>query len=465
METKRNRKRCDTEDIQWYNITYKKSNTLLTLLIIWYVNAYIEEISASTPTSTNRYHNNFNYKTDSDREKISTEHETKQQKSFRLLPTIHFKQSQNQHLQLDFSGRICTHVIGPTRVIDDPIAMNDDVVVSTFGQQPPLIPIYQDYYQNEWYHPFLPSIYVATDYDFTKNWYGINKLGITALFRARTQKTSTMTRSSSYYLTLTNTNKQKLINVKSKVEALCGRATSLLCPTWIHVTKEYPIDSSNSAKRQNMDTSCTIIGCQWPISRRSQSLSTEISPISSIEDDYNNKNMNLISFQCCTQDHSLSKWFQSLILRIPLHKRIQVEYRLLNDSILLQNDSNRNTKHSTDSSTKDTTEDWWIPKVQVDALGLMESKNQLWFDKECFGLTLSIRRKLNWSALGWLGGANDNDYNYTDDSSDAEQTRIRFRIKHYSSPRVSSSLELSSQLVRPFQSAKILLRRDSAIGL
>jgi hypothetical protein len=127
-------------------------------------------------------------------------------------------------------------------------------------------------------------------------------------------------------------------------------------------------------------------------------------------------------------------------LTIPLHSRLRLKCRIR---------SNQVEEEPVEQCSRSPEDDWWIPDVCVDALGLMESKNRLWLQNQRIGLTLSVRRQLNWSALGLLG---HNDF-------DACPTRIQFQV-HRRSPAESSMVEISSLLDQPLTSASVLLQHD-----
>ncbi len=345
------------------------------------------------------------------------------------LPWIRIKDSNHAHLQLDFSGRICTHILGPSAhaCSDNVVAGSDDE--NEHQRKHHKSPIMSwPVAEHKWYQRYLPCLFVNTDYDFTKCWYGVRQLGVTFKFGGGCK---TIFRHEP--------------TTMSPLRARLRRTLSQLSPSEIVVTKEYPITSTGDLFNT---VSSTIIGCHWP----SICGSRIMDPTASTD---------LMSIVVKKFDTPAAKSFETAMVKIPLHQRILLECHLFHKSMLPTN------QHKVDESDKineiDGDGDWWIPNVRIGALGLMESKNHVGLN-ENVGVTITLRRRLNWSALGWLGCGN-NEESIEDSLTALEQTRIQFRVRHCKKPQtLSSMVEFTSHIGQPWQTARLLFRQDVAMS-
>lgn len=349
------------------------------------------------------------------------------------LPWIRIKDSNHPHLQLDFSGRICTHIIGPSTYTSlDPVVAGseDENELQRNHHKSPILswPVVE----HKWYQRYLPCLFVNTDYDFTKCWYGVRQLGVTFKFGGGCKPIF-----------------RHVPSTRSPLRARLRRTLSQLSPTELDVTKEYPIaptgDSFNTV-------SSTIIGCHWPSICGSRIIDSTASA-------------DLMSLVVKKLDTPAAKSFETAMVKIPLHQRILLECHLFHKSMLPTN------QHKVDESDQINEidgdghgdGDWWIPNVRIDALGLMESKNHFGWN-ENVGVTISLRQRLNWSALAWLGGGS-NDESIEGSLTALEQTRIQFRVRHCNKPQtLSSMIEFTSHIGQPWQTARVLFRQDVAMS-
>ena len=369
------------------------------------------------------------------------------------IPWIRINGSnQQQHVQLDFSGRIRTHVMGPL-VLSSSSSSSDHISSSSSSRsyddniharyQPPIVSWKVEI--PSWYRRLCPSIFLNTDYDFTKSWYGVQQLGVTLRLQGVLPPTTRRHPSSPPINNNNNNNNNN--NVQAE---WFQRATSRLCPAWVDVTKQCTIPSTAVSQ----SASSTVIACQWPSICGSHRTDTT-----------DQRSSDFISMEVTKLDTPSAKLFETAIVQIPLHQRIRFECRLFNGCMLPRSSSKTKQPTHQNFNPVDKDDDWWIPNVRIDALGLMESTNHYWTDQQNIGLTLSLRRKLNWSALGWFGGER-HDYSGVDDSMTAlDQTRIQLRVQCCYQPHVMSSMvELTSQLGQPLQTARLLLRQDVALS-
>ena len=350
------------------------------------------------------------------------------------MPWIRIKDSNHPHLQLEFSGRICTQIVGPSvhASWDHVVAGREDENEHQRNHhKSPLVswPVME----HKWYQRYLPCMFVNTDYDFTKCWYGIRQLGVTFKFGGGGCKTIFRN--------------ELQPTVVGRLGARLRRTLSQLPPTEFDVTKEYPFTPTGDLFHT---VSRTIIGCHWPSICGSRIMDPTAAAAT-----------NLMSLVVKKLDTPAAKLFETAMVKIPLHQRILLECHLFHNSMLPKN---QHTVHESDKVNEiDGDEDWWIPNVRIDALGLMESKNHFGLNDN-LGVTISLRRRLNWSALGWLSGRNSEE-SIEDSLVALEKTRIQFRVRHCNKPQtLSSMVEITSNIGQPWQTARLLFRQDVAMS-
>jgi hypothetical protein len=334
-----------------------------------------------------------------------------------ILPMIRIKESHNKHFRLGFSGRIQTHVIGSSHPDNSSTAMRSD---QASFLKTPLIDA--NFLNRCFHHRLFPSVYVSADYDFTKCWYGVTRIGTSVQFPIKHVTSTLQSKGETIGSNLNNFQLQTPTFLSTWIGKL-----SVLSPSRIDLTQERELLGS---EHDSTDT----ISCRW-----SRLLSIGTMP--------NERD-------AMTVQLTKSAGPSMAAISIPIHSRIRLNCRLFMARILPM--SSLHKEGNVEASDNEIDNDWWIPDVCIDALGLMESKNRLLFDKDRVGVFLSIRRRLNWSALGLLSSSNDYD-------ADAEQTRIRFQVKHFS-PTVLSMIEISSHLEQPLRSASLLLQQDRVIS-
>jgi hypothetical protein len=307
-----------------------------------------------------------------------------------LFPSLQIKESQNTHFRLGFAGRIQTHCIG---------SCGDAELDSTSGRRPLFWEVN---------HPWFPSVYIAADYDFSACRYCVTHCSTTV--KCRIEPWKTMIRSNLVPIAHLN----GLSTLASNLWLGAQRSFPRILPATVEMTREHALLEPNVA---------FVWVYRWPWRCRTSS-----NPVHSEMDEL-------------TIQHRTCRKSVTTTLTIPLHSRLRLKCRLRNKQV--------EAKEPVEQNSSSQEEDWWIPDVCVDALGLMESKNRLWLQNRKIGFTLSVRRRLNWSAVGLPSY----------DDFDAEPTRIQFQVQHRS-PTKSSMVEISTFLDQPLTSASVLLQQD-----
>lgn len=375
------------------------------------------------------------------------------------------KDPTNQHLHLDFSGRIETLILGSSVIATSSACDDDDdrrtsPVVKKFA-------LFANHYQQQ--YPRLPSLLVAADYDFSKRWYGATRLSTTLRFffcdggqskNAREQRR--LTASSIPAGFDKGRNLQKPSSKQQRMLPIIG-LFSKLRPSSVDLTREQGLNFAAAAfageKGDWSDTAAaaTVMACRWPVMWRTNTVKDECTASSKADDFFTEIRVQRVDnggFTCAT-------------LSVPWHRRFRWECRLSNsrslpEACFLRGNSRRNSlkqQVGTDRDDADSDDDWWIPNVRVDALGQMESTHEVWLSPQRVGFQFSVRRRLNWSALGILGGDSGS-------TGEQETTVLRFQVKGLSGrARSATTVSVESQLERPLASARLLLRQDVAVGV
>lgn len=310
-----------------------------------------------------------------------------------LFPSFQLKESQNKHFRLGFAGRIETLCIG---------ACGDTEFQSTSDRQPLFWEVNR---------PWFPSLYVAADYDFATCRYGVTHCSTSV--QCQIEPWKRMIQSNLAPVTLSS----KRSNLTSRLLSQLQSSLCRVLPSTVEVSREHAVFEPSVA---------TIWSCQWPWRRsKMKTVDREIDAF--------------------TLQHRKCRESVTTTLSIPLHSRVRVKFRFLNELMEAEEFVTQTSNCADD--------DWWIPNVSVDALGLMESKNRIWLQNQRIRLSLSVRRRLNWSALGLLG---HDDFEYA-------PTRIQFQVRHRS-PTKSSMVEISSFINQPLASASVLLQQEFFLG-
>lgn len=254
----------------------------------------------------------------------------------------------------------------------------------------------------------MPSLIVGADYDFAKRWYGATLLSATLRFcRAGRAEPAGITRSS-----------------------------RLLLPTSMDLAREQGLIAA--AGDEERFATANVVEWRWPLRRNSDDANSHLHK-------FNDDDSMLLRMRKTDAGSA------SATVSLPLHRRIHWECRLTNvgeTSCIVKPSSGKE---------EEEVDDWWIPNVRVDALGQMESTNQVWLTEQKVRLVMTVRRRLNWSALGFFTGN-------ADDGSIPESTRLRFQVQNIGPQSARTTLSMESLLERPFASARVLVRHDVAIN-
>lgn len=306
---------------------------------------------------------------------------------------------QKGHLHLDFAGRIETHVSGSPA--------HDD-------SRPPLMQA-PDY---------LPSILCAADYDFSKRWYGATRFSTTLRFFCGQSRRLPAAKGRILIPDEAVMEKQTWLRTISKLFPTNARLSNLR-PTSFDITREQGLTGGIN--------SSVVVACRWQ-----SDVDIAASNPGSV-----------------VQIRTVDVGSTSATIAVPFCRWFRWECSLSNGCKLSVNSFGSKTGSPNVSLEKD---DWWIPNVRVDALGQMESKNEVCLPAPMggqFGLRLTLSRRLNWSALGFLG----------DSTSEPETTHVRLDIQGLGADcRFATIASMMSQLERPLAAAQLVVRHNVAVG-
>lgn len=318
----------------------------------------------------------------------------------------------NKRLELDLSGRLETHLAGPT--------IGLGYLHGQQQQQQP-VPLW------EWNQERAPSLLVAADYDFSKRWFGATRLSTTLRFFPKRQWSGWQKQPADW----NNDN-----DTERRHESIARKNWQLFCPSTLDMTREHDIHGECS--------STNAMTLQWPV-RHCNKYSSHGPSAWTSDDRSNNDIRNSVAKLICTAHGKPSPHRHSVSLSIPIHRRFRWDCRLFNNR-----DSSSLSSGVVDSNTE---QDWWIPNVRVNAFGRMVSTNELRLHND-LRLKFSVRRRLNWGLVGGFFAPTE--------EGEPENTVLQLQVQGISLPSISSRccISFQSQLEQPLQSIHLLVRQD-----
>jgi hypothetical protein len=236
-------------------------------------------------------------------------------------------------VQLDLSGRIHSHIIGPLPIL--PERQNS---MSTYdsGREESSRPLF-------WVPASPVSVFLSTDYDFSKRWYGARRLLATLRWRKQ----------------------------PSFVPPGGIPFARRMAPAQLDLVGERGLEAGDHAGE---------VALQWGSDEENGWL---VKP-------------GVRARLTDSGDASVS-------LTLPLEKkRLLCELNVINGKQLAPARHRTST-----TSTDDDMDTWWIPDLSINALGHLKSRNEVSFPSPLkqyydgnFGARLVVRRRLGWSVLG-----------------------------------------------------------------
>jgi hypothetical protein len=345
-------------------------------------------------------------------------------------------------VRLDLSGRLNIDLLGPVLQYQSP------------SETLPLIRVPVEFSAtkstgkaSQAMHSAIPNVQVGIDYDFGRKWWGFTGFRTAA----RWTRFRTLSRDP------TGNDESSSLKRNGLLSAVLGYRISRLVPISLEIGNEYSTtacryDTFTHADHEFGANGAGRVTVQWlPLVEASASETT--------------RGANML--HPSVTGKILTNGSSGLSASLPLNRRFRLQWNLSNAKTRLI------PKPSVSPEGKF---DWVIPDVSINALGLLESRNEAWVKTERFpflegapsvggnvGFRLYIRRQLQWNALS-IGASPSADSARFDESS--YSTLLRLDVKAIDTFRsgMSTTARLETILERPIDSTSISLIQETNVG-
>jgi hypothetical protein len=333
-------------------------------------------------------------------------------------------------LRLDLSGRAHCHLLGPSSpsassVMGDDLAANAFPTSSSSSSSSAMTPLMTT-------RPIIRatagsmipnlSVVVGADYDFSQRWYGATRL-LTSLGWSRSKQSK---------LSSTAAVSSRNSRIGMDVDLTTDTYTDIL------VTDTSSIDTQNDDDDQqgyddmyhsspafaSSAPAAVVIGtvksprflsrllpAGWKV-QAEHCLQDEREFAGQVAVDWENNEATSSPGGPSVMARIDSTGKQDVSVTVPLHQRLQVQWKVSND--ITDEVPPVAVPQKGDGSGDDNEKEWWMPDIRIDALGRMETKNEAWLPSPALfgppggggrvGVRLFVSRRLNWNAMGF---AND----------------------------------------------------------
>jgi hypothetical protein len=367
----------------------------------------------------------------------SPEAESSSKKSSRIINTL---RDTSSLVRLDLSGRLNIDLLGPVLQYQSP------------PETLPLIRVPVEFSESaskpsRTMCSAIPNVQVGIDYDFGQKWWGFTGFRTAARW----------TRFRSMSRDPTGSDESSSLERKGLLSTVLGYRISRLVPISLEIGNEYSTtacryDAFTHADHEFGANGAGRVTVQWP-------------PLVEASASETARGANMLCPSLTGK--ILTNGSSGLSALLPLHRRFRLHWNLSNAKTRL-------TQKPTVSPEGKF--DWVIPDVSINALGLLESRNEAWVKTKripflegapsaggSVGFRLYIRRQLQWNALS-IGVSPSADSARFDESS--YSTLLRLDVKAIDTFRsgMSTTARLETILERPIDSTSISLIQETNVG-
>lgn len=350
---------------------------------------------------------------------------------------------ESNFLRLDLSGRAQCHLLGPV-VLDAPTTTTRPMIRTTAGPFPAL------------------AVVVGADYDFSQRWYGATRLLASLGWHKQSTASSSITSSNMAVAVAMDTDDRTDADYDEQGNVYQSGT----------VTPASASAPSSDVMKKPFFLS-RLVPAGWKV-QTEHSLVDDREFSGQVALDWDNNGSQDKGGPCLlARIDTTGK--TGVSVTVPLHQRLQVQWKVSNNDIMHSDELLTRRGGSSGSTTGGEEKEWWMPDIRVDALGLMESKNEAWFPSPLsprgrVGLRLFASRRLNWNAMGFANDQTMESRTFLKlevqavSGSSSSSVRVEDATNYSLRGQSITTARFETELERPVSTARLFLLQEHALG-